>query len=326
MIRILLGAAALAATLPVQASAQAVEEKNLLSGKAKIEADSGYIYVSGPIRQQGMLLRLPDAETIAAYEKDWAEALDKVQKKYPAKVKNCETKLLLAQQKKTRLPEKPIEPTPENFAIGPIEMRDPASFGPQFVFAKGKETEHYSYLMKVKPGRYVYYGPIFWGANGAFAGSCYCMGSVAFDVKAGTITDTGNFFLVGSGTDPDFPARPEKQPGSEMGLYRPIAGSEQWGALAFGLPETLKAYPNEQADFRAHGKIDNFYKVTVGRMPPVAGVLAYERDKIIDLKASADAPSAEAAQDADPIVPADTVGTDEEKTKVAESTTPAVLP
>lgn len=287
MIRMLTGALAMAAAaVPAAVRAEAIEEKNLLSGKAKIEPDSGYIYVSGPVRQMGMLLRLPDAATIGEYEREWAIELAKVQKKYPGKLKGWEASKEYAETQGRRIPERPIEPTPENFAIGPIELRNPVSFGPQFVFAKGKNPEAYSYLTKVKPGRYAYYGPIFLGPNGALAGMCYCMGTVAFEVKAGTITDTGNFLLVGSGTDPDFPARPEKVEGSEAGLYRPVAGSEQWGALAYGLPETLKTYPNEQADFRAHGKLDNFYGITVGRMPPVAGVLAYDRDKIVDLKAA----------------------------------------
>lgn len=291
MIRILMSAAALAlAAVPALANAQAIEEKNLLSGKAKIDPGSGYIYINGPVRQNGMLLRLPDAETIAAYEADWAEALAKVQKKYPGKLKSWEARAKVARQAQKAIPEKPIEPTEENFAIGAIELRDPVSFGPQFVFAKGKEPESYSYLMQVKPGRYAYYGPLFVAPNGAAAGMCYCMGTVAFEVKPGTVTDTGNFFLVGSGVDPAFPARTEKMPGSEIGLYRPVALSEQFGPLAFGLPETLKAYPNERADFRAYGKLDNFFGITVGRLPPVPGVLAYDRDRIVDLKATPSAP------------------------------------
>lgn len=298
MIRTLLNLAALTfAAAPAVASAQAVEEKNLLSGKAQIEPESGYIYISGAVRQNGMLLRLPDAETIADYEKDWAEALAKVQKKYPAKLKSWEARADVAKQTKAKIPEKPIEPTPENFAIGAIELRDPASFGPQFVFAKGKDPESYSYLMKVKPGRYAYYGPLFVGPNGAAAGMCYCMGTVAFEVKAGTITDTGNFFLVAPGADPAFPSRADKVPGSELGLYRPIAASEQFGPLAFGLPETLKAYPNAEADFHAYGKLDNFYGVTVGRMPPIPGVLAYERDRVIDLKSTSEGSVVEGTQE-----------------------------
>ena len=313
MIRMLMGAFALAAAaVPATALAQPVEEKNLLSGKAKIESDSGYIYVSGPIRQTGMLLRLPDTAMIAEYEQEWATALAKVQKKYPGKLKSWEASKDYAEAQGRRIPDKPIEPTPENFAIGPIELRGPVSFGPQFVFAKGKDPESYSYLTKVRPGRYAYYGPIFMAANGAVAGMCYCMGTVAFEVKSGMITDTGNFLLVGAGADPDFPARPEKVLGSEAGLYRPVAGSDQWGQLAYGLPESLQSFPNVRADFRAHGKIDNFYGITLGRMPPVAGVLAYDRDKVVDLKARAEEASATVEADVPEAAPADAAAGTEE--------------
>ncbi|WP_447755632.1 hypothetical protein [Sphingopyxis fribergensis] len=291
MIRNLLCAAALAAALPsfaaAQLTSQSVEEKNLISGKAKIEPDSGYIYVSGPFRQNALLLRLPDDETVTAYEKDWAEALAKVQKKYPGKLKSWESRAEVARQTKGRMPEKPIEPTPENFAIGAIELRDPVSFGPQYVFAKSESPESYSYLTKVKPGRYAYYGPIFVAGGGAMAGFCYCMGTVAFEVKPGVITDTGNFFLVGPGLDPDFPPPSAPLAGSEAGLYRPQNLGGQHGPLRFGVPDSLKAFPYAEADFRAYGKLDNFYGLSVSRMPPIPGVLAYDRDKVVDLKAAA---------------------------------------
>lgn len=296
MIRTLLSVATLAALfLPslaaAQLTSQSVEEKNLLSGKAKIEPDAGYIFVSGPFRQNALLLRLPDDATVADYEKDWAEALAKVQKKYPGKLKSWESRAAAARQTKGRIPEKPIEPTAENFAIGAIELRDPVSFGPQYVFAKGESPESFSYLTKVKPGRYAYYGPIFVAGGGAMAGFCYCMGTVAFEVKPGVITDTGNFFLVGPGLDPDFPQPPEPPAGSEAGLYRPQNLASQYGPLRFGLPDTLKAYPAAKADFRAYGKLDNFYGLSVSRMPPVPGVLAYDRDKVVDLKAAEAAPA-----------------------------------
>lgn len=287
MSKIAIAAIALALTaLPGTAAGQAVEEKNLLSGKTTIDPDSGYLFLSGSVRQVGMFLRLPDAETIAEYEKDWAEALAKVKAKYPSKLAGWEYRAGTARKEGREYKyEKPIEPTKENFSIGPIEFRGPVPFGPQYVFAKGKETESYSYLTKVKPGRYAYYGPVWIAVNGGpSAGACYCMGTVAFEVKPGVITDAGNFFLVAPGLDPDFPQSPEPPTGSEAGLYRPQNLASQFGPLRFGVPDSLKAYPTVEADFRAYGKLDNFYGLSVSRMPPVPGVLAYDRDKAIDLK------------------------------------------
>jgi hypothetical protein len=271
MIRTLICAAALAAAaMPALGFAQAVEEKNLLSGKESIEPGSGYIYVSGPIRQAGVLLRAPDAESIADYEREWAEELAKVQKKYPGKVRQWELGVEMAKRQRRKPPEAPIEPTPENFSIGPIELRGAIFFGPQFVFAKSKEPESYSYLIKARPGRYAYYGPIMLAAQGNIAGVCFCMGTVAFEVKPGMIVDTGNFFV----------------------------GDREH--VVFGLPASLQSHPNEQADFRAYGKIDNFYGLTIARMPPVRGILAYDRDRAVDLKAEAVASEPPAAIAAGP--------------------------
>lgn len=266
MSRTFLAAAALTlAALPLSAGAldkaQDISEGNLLSGKVQIEADSAYIHVSGPITQHGVLFRLPDAAAIAAYEAEWAAALALVQSKYPAKLKSWEASAELAARSGRSRPEKPIEPTPENFSIDPLDRREPVFFGLR-IFSSARHPQSVSYLMKVRPGRYVYHGPVTSDRNG-ITGMCYCMGTVSFEAKAGVITDTGRFF-----------------PG---------------GLLSFGLPESLKSYPSVQADFRAYGKMDNYFGVTVGRMPRVKGVLAYDRDKVIDLKAEAPAAEVPAA-------------------------------
>lgn len=291
MMKSTLFAAALAlAIVPTIASAQAIEEKNLLSGKAKFDPESGYLFVRGPVRQMAMLLRLPDASDVAEYETEWAEAFAKVKQKYPSKLRGWEYRAATARKEGRAYDyEKPIEPTEENFSIGPIEFRNPFYFGPQYVFSKSESGDQYSYLSKMKPGRYVLYGPVTYTGNG-MAGFCFCMGTVAFEIKPGVITDAGNFFLVAPGPDPDFPAAGELPSGSEIGLYRPRQSG--FGTLTFGLPDTLKAYPSVEADFRAYGKLDNVYGLTITRLPPIPGVLAYERDKIVDLKARSEAPAA----------------------------------
>jgi hypothetical protein len=279
-----LAAAALITVVP--AAAQPVEEKNLASGKAKISPDSGYIFLHGPVRQNGIFLRLPDAETVTAYEVQWAESLEKEKKRYTKAYKRWQADVITAKQAKQKLPEEPAQPTEENFSIGAIEMMNPVSFGPQFIFSKSETggAKEFSYLTAVKPGTYVFYGPIFYVPNGAAAGICYCMGTVKFEVKPGVITDLGNFLLVGPGADKDFPTR-ELQ-GSEFGLYQPQDLAKHFGPLRYGVPASLKSHPYAQADFRAHGALGNYYGITIARMPPVEGVLAYDRDKVIDLKAA----------------------------------------
>lgn len=292
MIRLTALAFAAALILPAPLTAQAIEEKNVVSGKAKLDPAMGYIFLQGPTRQNALFVRVPDVELIAEYEAKWTEELGKAQKKYAKALKRWEQDVLVAKQTRKKAPEKPTEPTAENFSIGPIEAMVKVPVGPQYVFAKADkgEAKSFSYLHAMKPGTYAYYGPIFTAPNGGAMGSCYCMGTVKFEVKAGVITDLGNFLLVAPGRDPAFPLRGELK-GSEFGIYNPQALGETFGPVRYGVPDTLKALPAVVADFRAQGLIENFYGINVSRMPPVEGVLAYDRDKVIDLKAAVTLPA-----------------------------------
>ncbi len=58
------------------------------------------------------------------------------------------------------------------------------------------------------------------------------------------------------------------------------------------MPQSLTQYPNAKAELRAAGKRNNFLNALVGRIPPVPGVLAYERDVPIDLVGLAEAAAA----------------------------------
>lgn len=259
-------AAALAyAAIPTMASAQPIGEAKILSGQAVIEADSGYVFVTGRERQMGTLLRMPEAEDVAQYEEEWAKQLARVQKKYPSKLASWESKKATAEQTKAKVPDRPIEPTAENFSIEPIESQNAATFGYMSIYNKSATPRSFSYLTKMKPGRYVYHGPLWTGPEGSM-GTCYCMGSVAFDVKPGVITNIGNFFAVAASAG------------------QSAAASVDLAAVNYDLPASLQALPHVQAEFYASGKFDNFFRGTVGRMPAVAGVLAYDRDKVIDAK------------------------------------------
>jgi len=185
------------------------------------------------------------------------------------------------------LPPKPVEPTAETFTIGDIETRTTMSFGPQYVFSKDTENNYYSYFMKVKPGTYIYYGAILFDLNAGYTGTCYCMGSVKFDVKPGAITDLGNFLTVAA-----FRAGPMSQTagvtvGPEGTFFTLGKQTFQVDKQESGLPASLKAYPAVSADFHAAGKMDNFFGISIGRIPAMPGIIDYQRDKVIDLKAAA---------------------------------------
>lgn len=290
-IKIFLITVVLAASVPALADSRPmgpIEEKNLLKGKNEFDAESGYIFLHGPSRQTGLFLKVPDKQDVAEYTRDWEEAFEKAQAKHVKRLSSWEKDVRLAKQLDKKLPEQPEEPTRENFSIGYIETRNSASFGPEFVFNKSKDEDgkYFSYLHQVPPGTYIYYGPIFFNPQAGYMGTCFCMGSVKFEVKSGTITNLGNFLLTA----------PKKEEHNAVG-GRPMTIPVGWGAqtvnkdvnnavIDYDLPESLKTYPNQQAKWRAAGKMNNYFGIQISRMAPVDGILGYKRDKVIDLKAA----------------------------------------
>lgn len=277
MIRTIAIAAALsAAAIAVPAAAQSVEYKALesksLGTKTSIEATKGYILVSAPNRVFGTFIKTPDQDELAEHRAEWEKRFEKAKKRYASDLKNW---TLLSKQ--GRVPgAKPVEPTEATFSIGDIERLMTVSFGPMFAFEKG-EDDSVSYLIQVEPGTYTYYGPVMVMPNGAAAGSCFCMGTVQFEAKPGVITNLGDFITLGWVDD---------------------AGARQMAAVTVGegrmpkpasypIPAALAKYTVEQADWRAAGKRNNFLGINVMRMPPVPGVMAYDRDRIVDLRAQA---------------------------------------
>lgn len=290
VLRTTLAALAAFTLVPAIAQGQAIEEKNLVSGKVSLDPAKGYIFIQSAMRSQGLFLRVPDDETRTEYQKDWDEAFAKAQKKYASAIKNWEIDAKVARETKAKMPVKPEEPTRETFTIGPIELRDQVAYGPMFVFAKS-ETQ-FSYLTAVKPGSYIYYGPIYYAPGLAPAGLCYCMGSVRFDVKAGVITDLGNSLVALPKAAEPFDVQTQLM--MKMDKERRAKGKASLIPAmdpAYGVPASLNSLPAVQAELRASGKINNFYGIPVSRIAPIAGVLGYRRDTVVDLRTGTDLPN-----------------------------------
>lgn len=278
---------AFAATAPAAAQTaeyKAVELKNLENGKHQLSDDKGYIYIrSTRYRSQGVFIKTPDADEVAEFEAEWREEFDEAVEKYPKRLERWRSGQTSRGSSKPR----PEEPTEETFSIGSIETRMLVSFGPQFVFAKGKDAsgeKYFEYLIEVEPGEYTYYGPLFMGPNGP-VGSCYCMGTVKFAVEAGNIASLGDF-LQGDWVTPEAM--------SQASIFASSVPERSGRPADYTVPQSLSALPSAPADLYAAGKINNFYRAGVGRMPPVEGVLAYERDIVIDVKAEIAAAKAKA--------------------------------
>lgn len=279
---------AAAMLVPAIAAAAPVGEKEVVSGKTRIDPTSGYIMISGNERQMGMFIRVPDAKTWQEYEADRLAAFTKAKKKYPSQLASWEAKASYAKQARSTVPEKPEEPTLERFTIDPIELREIESFGPMFVYSKGATV---TYINAVKPGTWIWYGPIMSVPNGASVGSCYCMGTVKFEVKPGMVTDLGNSLA-------ELPQwNSEKDVArlllDEMNAKRAASGRTALktlvtGQLRYGAPASLAAWPVVKAELQASGKLNNYYGLTVSRVAPIPGILAYRRDVIIDSRTGRD--------------------------------------
>lgn len=265
---------------PDLAEYKAIELKNIVSGKARIDPAKAYIFIRSPqLRAQGAFLKTPSPAELANYENEWKRQFEKEQKDYARDLKTYEA------SRKSGMSgvKKPVEPTPETFAIGPIEMRMLVSFGPQFVFDKteGEGAEKsFSYLIEVEPGEYTYLGPLFILPGAAPAGTCFCMGSVKFEAKAGQITSLGDFLSQGWA---------DRKALEQATIERELLADRPAKPTDWSLPTSLASYPNAKAELRAAGKRNNFLNALVGRIPPVPGVLAYDRDIPIDLVGKAEA-------------------------------------
>ncbi|WP_404333418.1 hypothetical protein AB2M62_10135 [Sphingomonas sp. MMS12-HWE2-04] len=230
------------------------------------------------------LMRVPTAADQASYAAMRAEALAEAREKYAKKRASYERAVkALAETPngapRPRLPEKPVEPTEANFEFTPFGLLAAVGIGPLDRFAKGKGGTS-TYLQELTPGEYRVYGPMALANGTAPLGTCFCMGSVRFEVRAGEIADMGVIL-----TDKVVAAK------------RP-AGNSSMPAL-LEIPNFLGPAPAEmtldprlaqakirRAEYHPIGKLPNYFGLALGRIPEMPGVLRYDRDRIVDLTAA----------------------------------------
>jgi len=271
----------LCAALAGAAGAQAIEEKNL--AKHPLKADQGYIFLHAPDRLAGTFIRIPSDEDIAQYNDQRRAAFAEAMKKYAKSLDRWNGDVKWAQERRQKAPPKPVEPTEATFSFPSFAHLNAVVFGPIFAFSKDEERGGYSYLTAVKPGRYVWYGPVFVDEDGARTGLCYCMGSVSFEVRSGVITDLGDFLV----TAPRFGEQktaplPDIDSGYGLNGIK-IRLPEQSREPMFGVPRSLSELPSVRPTFAAAGKMDNIYGVMISRLPRIEGVLDYQRDEVVDV-------------------------------------------
>jgi hypothetical protein len=149
------------------------------------------------------------------------------------------------------------------------------------------ETE-ITQIIPLKPGTYVLGGL----ANVLRSGwteitvvTSLCMGTVAFEVKPGVITDLGTILNAAHVLPTAIPELANVVAGKDLDMnialmdvaIRPPASDA---------PEALKALPIVPADYRAYGLFPNYLGGQFARLAPLPGVLDYDKDgNALDLKA-----------------------------------------
>lgn len=149
-------------------------------------------------------------------------------------------------------------------------------------FARG-ETENI-YLIEAVPGDYVLYGSS-WGMGSAVLQTCWCLGTVGFQVKSGEITDLGTYYGDGAkfkSKIPQLTAETGFGPSSDTPFVL-MAGTIRPANVDATKPATLNGQKVVAATYYAVGKFFTPNTVGINRLIPVPGILAYERGTVIDV-------------------------------------------
>jgi hypothetical protein len=275
--------AALALVLGLAATPSMADDAPIeqFGGTAVVQIDpaTAYITYRTPAKTVMRFLRAVTSEERTAYDQKRTAAYAKAHKRYENNLAQWKIDEPNWQKDAKRgvaalpEPQKPEEVTEENFSYPAAELDHfvVGSMGPQF----DKGVDSYTYLIAVKPGTYTIYGQVF-GVTGAAFGTCLCMGSVKFEAVAGKVTDLGQFLLPQEAGYP-----PEQANG---GGLLPMVLVPSTGTVPAG---RLSGMPVVGADFHAADKMPNYFGILIDRLPAIPGILGYDRDRIVDLRASA---------------------------------------
>ena len=275
----ILAAALVAALLPVAASAA---KKDQIGQEDAVVVDPAKSYIffrarKAPVR----FLREVDAEEMEAYNIERKAAYEKAYAKYTKKLAQWRKDEAAWQEAdsitrgRMQRPEKPAKLTPETFDYPAPEADNWLLVKGGTRFSEGEEGS--SYLIAVQPGTYILYGQITDTENGPI-GTCLCMGSVKFAAEAGKIVDIGEIVYPRvEAAKADLEGKIRSRPSHS--LVPPDAAMRR--------PARLAGLPVVAAELRAAGKLPNYFGIEIDRLPAVPGVLAYERDKVVDLKEAA---------------------------------------
>lgn len=239
-----------------------------------LDPAKGYVMLRSDVQTPMYLMRVPTPAEQATYDRLRADALVEAHGKYVKKRASWQRdKEAAARTPGVRVGEPPVEPTEDNFEFTPFGLLAAVGIGPMNRFAKkGIST----YLQELTPGTYRVYGFLSALPGVAPTGSCFCMGTVKFDVDAGQITDLGT---VGKAEPVDKPAGDSSYP-MIMAANQKLFVSAGADVPLDPRLATAKVVP---AAFKPAGKVPNYFGLTIMRVPEIPGVLRYDRDRMVDL-------------------------------------------
>jgi len=289
--RIALALLALAATsAPVMAKEAPWTTKAISDKPQPFVPDPGkaYILVQADYTVNGLLMRRPDAADQEKWAAERAEKLAKEHNRWVSRHASWAATAKAIAASKSKVPAEPVEPTEENFQWPSYEQTHTVYFGPTFRFAK---IDTSLYLMEVPAGEYVFYG------NFAFAmpqGTCACMGTVAFDAKAGEVTAMGKLHMpvldyVREKSNDAAPKDPVVLP---EGMTTMRISTVEQAAYDARIPRDRIVL----AKLKPVGRMPNWFGAGIDRLMPIDGVFRYERDRQIDLTLQGPAVASSAIQ------------------------------
>lgn len=269
----LLLAAAPAALFAQEFHAERVKDSESVS----FDPTKAYILLETPGMAINLFAKLPSPEEMEVYARDRSEALAKAHAKWTKDHARWVENVERPAGRRTRgdVGEEPIEPTEESFGFPDPEQRMLFPMGLQNRFSIGDGFS--LYLHEVTPGEYLYYsnGPVGFGM-------CACMGSVRFKAEAGKVTALrAGIQLLDERGNP-ISEVPEGVDSLDINVRRALYVEPVSEA---GFDKRIPMDRFVHADLVPVEGLPNWYGGEINRVLPIPGVLDYDRDRLIDLRA-----------------------------------------
>lgn len=144
------------------------------------------------------------------------------------------------------------------------------------------------YLVEVPAGTYLVAGQ---SPHGMVGGTCMCMGSVRFTAAPGHITDLGHVLAAPEDGDSDVAEFKGLSNDPSIKVV-PWIMTVRAPASDAPVPPQVRGVAAVPARYVPAAKFPNYFGMLVNRMPPIAGVLSYDEDKVVGVPDNGDAASA----------------------------------